>query len=49
MAPLSKELAGLILPHDQFGNHLNSAGKTIDKPLEKRNFSAAGKVLSEVN
>jgi len=26
---------------------MNSAGKTIDKPLEKKNFNAAWKVLSE--
>lgn len=27
MAPLSRELAGLILPHDRYGTHLDSQGK----------------------
>ena len=26
MAPLSHELAGLVLPHDHYGNHLDSSG-----------------------
>ena len=38
MAPLSRELAGVILPYDSFGNHLNASGKTIDDELEKKNF-----------
>ena len=29
-APLSHDLAGIILPHDSFGNHLDSSGKTIN-------------------
>jgi len=48
MAPLSRELAGLVLPHDHFGSHLNSACKTVDPVLEKKNFEHAGKVLAEV-
>lgn len=48
MAPLSKELVGLILPYDTFGSHLNASRKTIDAELELRNFAAAGKVLAEV-
>ena len=48
MAPLSRELSGLILPHDHFGSHLDSAGKTIDVDLEKKNFGFAGKALSEI-
>ena len=37
MAPLSKELTGLILglPHDHYGSHLNDRGVTIDADLEK--------------
>ena len=35
MAPLSKELAGLLLPHDHHGNHLDSQGKFIKKKLLK--------------
>ena len=48
MAPLSEALAGLLLPYDTFGNHLDSQGRTIEVELEKRNFKKAGKVLGEV-
>ena len=48
MAPLSRELAGLVLPHDHYGSHLNASGKTIDTELEKKNFEQAGKTLAEV-
>lgn len=48
MAPLSKELAGLILPHDTCGTHLDSRQRTIDTELEKANFKKAGEILSEV-
>ena len=39
MASLSKELSGLILPHDKYGSHLNDQGLTIDTNLEKKNFA----------
>ena len=48
MAPLSRELSGLILPHEHFGTHLDADGRTIDEELEKANFSFAGRTLSEV-
>jgi hypothetical protein len=48
MAPLSRELAGLILSHDHYGSHLDSQGKTIDEELEKQNFEFAGKTLAEL-
>lgn len=48
MAPLSKEVSGVILPVDYFGTHLNAQGETIDIDLEKKNFSHAGKVLEEI-
>ena len=48
MAPLSKDTAGIVLPFDNFGTHLNSSNKTIDTELEKRNFAAAGEVLASV-
>jgi len=48
MAPLSHDLTGIILPHDHFGNHLDSNLKTVDIELEKKNFHHAAKVLSEV-
>ena len=48
MAPLSKEVAGIVLPFDTFGTHLNTSNKTIDEELEKKNFEAAGKILASV-
>ncbi|XP_068989951.1 uncharacterized protein [Neodiprion pinetum] len=48
MAPLSRELSGLILPYDHFGSHLNDQGKTIDNELEIKNFEHAGNVLCDV-
>jgi len=48
MSPLSHDLAGVIFPHDSFGNHLDSSGKTIDEDLEKKNFFKAAEVLSEI-
>ncbi|CAH2000945.1 unnamed protein product [Acanthoscelides obtectus] len=44
MAPLRRELAGLILPHDHFGSHLDELGVTIDEHLERSNFEFAGNV-----
>ncbi|KAG5875934.1 hypothetical protein JTB14_036467 [Gonioctena quinquepunctata] len=48
MAPLSRELAGLILAHDHFGSHLDDRGVTINEHLERSNFKFAGNVLAEV-
>ncbi|CAH0547066.1 unnamed protein product [Brassicogethes aeneus] len=48
MAPLSRELAGLILPHDHFGSHLDECGVTINEQLERTNFEFAGNVLAEI-
>lgn len=48
MAPLSQHLAGVILPHNHFGSHLDSQGRTVDTILEKKNFENAGKVLAEI-
>jgi len=31
MAPLSHDLAGILLPHDHFGSHLNATGHTVDE------------------
>lgn len=47
MAPLSKELVGLVLPHDSYGTHLNGT-KTVDLALEKQNLKKAGETLSEI-
>jgi hypothetical protein len=35
MAPLSRELSSLILPHDHFGTHLDNQRRTIDLDLKK--------------
>lgn len=48
MAPLSKELAGVVLPHDTFGTHLDKSGNTVDSELEKKNFASAGEILAEI-
>jgi hypothetical protein len=48
MAPLSRDLTGLILPHEYYGSHLYSNGITIDKELELLNFGKAGKSLAEI-
>ena len=48
MYHLSKEMTALVLPYETFGRHLNSSGETIDEALEKKNFKAAGEILSEV-
>ena len=38
MAPLSKELPGIVMPHDSFGTHLDENGKTTDDVKEQQNF-----------
>ena len=48
MARLSKTLAGLLLPYNTFGNHLDPQGRTIAAELEKHNFKKAGEVLCKV-
>lgn len=48
MAPLSKELSGVILPADHYGTHLDSNGKTVDAEKEKQNFKFAGQTLSQI-
>lgn len=48
MAPLSRELSGLILPHDHYGSHLDENGRTIDEEMEQNNFAYAGKTLAEI-
>lgn len=48
MAPLSKELAGLVIPHDHFGSHLDNQLRTTDSILEKENFKYAGELLAQV-
>lgn len=48
MAPLSKDLCGVILPHDVYGSHLDKSGKTVNIELEKKNFQKAGELLTDL-
>lgn len=48
MAPLSREMSWLILPHDHYSSHIDEWGKTIDIELEKKNFEFAEKTLAEI-
>ena len=48
MAPLSRHLTGVILPHDKYGTHLDAQGKTRDAELELQNFEAAGEALASL-
>ena len=47
MVKFSKELSGVVLPHDKFGSHLNVKGEIIDKELEKK-FGYAGEILAKI-
>ena len=48
MAPLGYALAGVILPHANFGTHLDSQGNTVNSNLEIKKNQHAGKVLAEM-
>ena len=48
MTPLSCDLAGVVLPHDYFGNHLDSSGNTINHKMEVENFQKVDDILSQV-
>lgn len=48
MAPLTKELSGVILPHEKYGHHPDEQGRTINVDLERRNFEYAGLALCEI-
>lgn len=48
MAPLSHDVAGIILPHDTYGTHLDKNGYTTNIELEQQNFQAASEVLADV-
>ena len=38
MAPISKELAGVLLPHDAFSLHLDENSVTVDAEKEVQKF-----------
>ena len=44
MVKFSKELSGVVLPHDKFGSHLNVKRETIDKELGKKKNGYAGEI-----
>ena len=48
MAPLSRFLAGIILPYETFGSHLNAQEITIHINHEKSNFEKVGEIFAEV-
>lgn len=48
MAPLSRELSGLVLPHDHYGSHLDERLRTTDSELEKEIFKYDGETLADV-
>ena len=48
MTRLSKELFGIVLPHDSSGTHFAENGKTIDNVKELENFKKMGELLSEI-
>ncbi|CAG8576737.1 11521_t:CDS:2 [Dentiscutata erythropus] len=48
IAPLSHDLADVILSHDTFGSHLDAQLRTNDEELEKRNFKAAADILISI-
>ena len=48
MAPLSKELNGIVLDHQHYGSQMNSLGETSDMKLERKNFKHAGETLASV-
>jgi hypothetical protein len=48
MARLSRELSGLILPHDDYGSHLDKKDNTMGTKMEEKNFGCAGKTADEI-
>ncbi len=48
MATLSGKLAGITLPIDHFGKHLNSQGNVINSELATQNFQYAGEALCDI-
>ena len=45
MALLSHNLTVIILPHDHFGDHVYSSGKTIYDILEKKQLFSCAEIL----
>ena len=47
MAPLGHALAGVILPHANFGTHLDSQGNTVNSNLEIKKISMQERFLQK--
>ena len=45
MAPLNKDLGGVLLEHKHFGVHMDDKESTIDPQLDLKNFEHAGNIL----
>ena len=45
MAPLSKTLVGVLLPHDTFGTHLDLQRRTTDGELDRKKFQSRWKAF----
>lgn len=48
IAPSNRELAGIVLPHDHFGAHLDGQGRTVNPELADKTFAHAGNVLASI-
>ena len=48
MTTLSRKLAGITLPIDHFGTHLDTQGKVINPELALQNFRYAGEVFCDI-
>ncbi|CAG8763571.1 24730_t:CDS:2, partial [Cetraspora pellucida] len=48
MSTLSGKLAGIVLPINHFGSHLNSSDDVIDSKLANQNFNYAGERLCDI-
>lgn len=48
MAPLSREISGLMLFYGHYGSHFVENGRTIDEEMEQNNFVYDGKTLTEI-
>ena len=46
ISPLSKELAGIVFPHDLFCTNLDTNGNTVDPEKEMENFKKTGETLA---
>lgn len=48
MATLSGKLAGITLPINHFGRHLNTQGRVTNPELATQNFQYAGEALCDI-